>query len=325
MVTEKEFLQVLEDLFNSGKFEEVISSSEEYSTQYPSSFQIGFIRCKALLKFGKFDEAEYEIDNLLKLFPENINLLVEKGFLMLKKNRNSEAKDFFDKALFQDPYNQRAKKGIDHVKKFESGKEIPEKESPMSFVSYEKEKANLEDTISESDLEKLMENKNVNNLGKFSMEDSSPNVSISFEDSSIKNRNEMLDRYKDPESRNDPDAGKSNIETALKELNRLSDSDFKDLKLEEEKNENQDEQEEKKNIVENEAGSFLTESAAILYLKQGLYKDAENIYIKLYRESDSDLFREKMDMIRNVKLLQTKIVLLRNLLNIMKRTGETIV
>ncbi len=324
MATEKDSLHILETLFYAGKYEDAIKTSKKFLQEFPSSFQIGFIRCKSLLKSGKFNEAESEIDNLLTKFPENINLLVEKGFLILRKGLNTEAKVFFEKALFLDPFNQRAKKGISEIKKNESGEEASY-ESPMSFVSYEKEKAGLEDTISESDLEKLMELKNIDNLQEASSEESLPAVSISFEDSSIQRRDELLI----PDIDNVPEINeKSNIETALEELNKLSETDLKDLKVEDEAAEVSsvvNEEKKENENAETDNSSFVTESAASLYLKQGLYDDAVNVYFKLYKQADPNMYKEKVELINRVRLLQTKVVLLKNLMNKMKRSGDSIV
>jgi len=323
MATEKDSLHILETLFYAGKYEEAIKTSKKFLQEFPSSFQIGFIRCKSLLKSGKFNEAESEIDNLLTKFPENINLSVEKGFLLLRKGLSTEAKDFFEKALFLDPFNQRAKRGISEIKKNELGEE-DSYESPMSFVSYEKEKAGLEDTISESDLEKLMKLKNIDNLQGVSPEDSSPAVSISFEDSSIQRRDELLK----PDTDNIPEINeKSNIETALEELNKLSETDLKDLKVEDEAVEeiNVVNEEKENKSSETDNSSFVTESAASLYLKQGLYDDAGDVYFKLYKQTDPNMYKEKVELINRVRLLQTKMALLKSLMNKMKRLGDSIV
>ncbi len=341
MATEKESLQVLENLFDSGKFEDVISSSDQYLKEFPSSFHIGFIRCKALLKSGDSDLAESGIDNLLTIFPENINLLIEKGFLVLNKRQDLGARDFFEKALFMDPYNKRAKRGLEEVKKIEAG--APQSnDSPMSFASYEKSRATLEDTISESDLERLMEAKASEKGNMQSPEDSSPNVSISFEDSSMRKHDEILAKLSEKhEEENAPENIK--MEEALEKLNKLSESDVEELKLNEDPSEISENEvvntENAGNIpvadektdsgfdqaqeTEEQPDSFTTESAAILYLKQKLYDDAEEIFIKLYKQNNPDLFKKKLDMIGRVKMLQAKVSALNNLMINMKDTGES--
>lgn len=322
---EKEGLGVLEDLFKAGKYEDALKCSQELFRQFPSSFQIGLVKSKTLIKLTRYEDAEESVDELLRIYPENINLLVEKGNLLAIRGRGVEAGIFFDKALFLDPFNNLAKEGLELTKKTGSVEE-----SPTDFISYEQEKLNLEDTIRESDLEKLMElNKNevaeipgaeTLNSSKDSVkeepqkitDDEGEPVSISFEDSSLLSRADILSNIEESGKKNI--TGKSNIELALDELNEISRSDLE--AVEEVKKEppivKDGEREEK---PDKESEDFITESAAILYLKQGLYDDARNIYSKLYEASDDAIFEKKLETLQRVKIAHLKIRSLENFLS----------
>ncbi|MEN8152455.1 MAG: tetratricopeptide repeat protein [Acidobacteriota bacterium] len=330
--TEKESLIVLEDLFKSGKYEDTVKLCSELFKQFPSSFQIGLVKNKTLVKLTRYEEAEESVDELLRLYPENINLLLEKGNLLLRRDRNVEARIFFEKALFLNPFDEKAKEGIELTKKTEA----EEKEnSPTDFISYEKEKLNLEDTIRESDLEKLMEiskpdeagislKKAENSVESHVKEEPSllekvevePDpVSISFEDSSLLNKTDVLSNIEEEIEKKKNE--KSNIELALEELNEISGSDLETMENVEEKSVEEENvvNEESKVDPSGENEDFITESAAILYLKQGLYDDARNIYSKLYENTNREVFEKKLETLQRVRLAHIKVQSLENFLS----------
>lgn len=326
--SEKESLTALEKLFNAKKYEGALKVSKELFKQFPSSFQIGIVKSRTLIKLARYEEAEESVDELLRIYPENINLLVEKGNLLVIRGRKVEAGIFFDKALFLDPFNSLARDGLELTKK--KGSKLA-KESPTDFLSYEKEKLNLEDTIRESDLEKLMELskseeaeipvKETLILGKdaektepqkIKDEESDP-VSISFEDSSLLNRTDVLSSIEESVEKNTTKKG--NIELALDELDEISKADLEAAGEEVEEESPVPEEKEKVEQPDEEREDFITESAAILYLKQGLFDDARDIYSKLYEASDKTIFEKKLETLQRVKIAHMKIRSLENFLS----------
>jgi len=70
---------------------------------------------------------------------------------------------------------------------------------------------------------------------------------------------------------------------------------------------------------------IVTESAAELYLKQGLLADAQEIFEKLYTTQKEEKFLIKIDQLKHQRKIQKKILLLNELLRVIKQKGEEIV
>ena len=358
-ISEREGLERLENLAREKKYKEASAFASDLREKYPSSFQIGFLYYGILVKLEKYSESENILDELLKLYPENINLLIEKGELLVNRGKTAESKLFFEKVLFLDPFNDKAKEGIERVKSIESG---------SSGGGTEKKPGGnpvLDDTMKESDLERFMSEDGV--IEDSSVEDDEEKLDISLSESGIgfetnlenmkspvviDEENKMPFEEEESEIRpsskdtvksvdidtsgetedevveekddntaipvnEDPVSGK--VENALKELDRFSTSDIQDLGLDENR------EVEAKPVEDDGAASdsdaFVTESAAHLYLKQGLYEDAKNVYSKLYKGSNIDLFNKKIDKVKRIEKANLKIIALEGFLERI-RTGS---
>ncbi len=77
--------------------------------------------------------------------------------------------------------------------------------------------------------------------------------------------------------------------------------------------------------LETEEQGFVTESAAKLYVEQGLLEDAVVIYKKLYESRKEERFLSKMEELKRVIVNQKKVRVLNELLNHIKQRGEKIV
>ena len=117
----------------------------------------------------------------------------------------------------------------------------------------------------------------------------------------------------------DEDKVLGKVESVLEELNKFSSSDLKDLGLEENISEKEEAPVEDAGVPDEDA--FVTESAALLYLKQGLYEDAKSVYSKLYKGSNEDLFVKKVDKIERIEKANLKIIALEGFLEKI-RTGS---
>jgi hypothetical protein len=74
-----------------------------------------------------------------------------------------------------------------------------------------------------------------------------------------------------------------------------------------------------------EETGFVTESAAELYVEQGLLDDAVAIYKKLYDSRKEERFLSKIEELKRVILNQKKIQVLNELLKHIRQKGEKIV
>ncbi len=325
-ISEREGLDRLESLFKEENYKEASAFASDLREKYPSSFQIGFLNYKILVNLERYSDSENILDELLKLYPENINLLLEKGNILIERGKTAESKLFFDKVLFLDPFNSKAKEGVDRLK---SGKTGP----PDGFEKYGKGKAVLDDTMKEADLERFM-NGDVN-AGSESEgvkeEEPEEELDISMSESGIgftTNLEKLVSMPPSGEVTSLPDEEKEpvsdemiktsgKVESALEELDKFSKSDISDLGLvkESEELEKETEVEESDNTGDE---AFVTESAALLYLKQGLYGDARNVYIKLYKDSNENLFMEKIEKVERVEKTKLKIIALEGFLEKIK-------
>lgn len=350
-ISEREGLERLENLVKEQNYKEASAFASDLRERYPSSFQIGFLYYGILVKLEKYSESESVLDELLKLYPENINLLLEKGELLIGRGKTAESKLFFDKVLFLDPFNNKAKEGVEKVKGYESG---GKSDSGL------RKNVILDDTMKESDLERFMsgDGDEAEIVSNSLVEDSEDELDISLSESGT-SFNTALEGIDFPESSDDilktqdkdeeeevkpsrqptvksvdnmtpsePDdteipveefnaTGK--VESALEELNKFSSSDMSDLGLDEGVEGDPGAQVEEVKGSEEEA--FVTESAAQLYLKQGLYEDAKSVYSKLYKGSNENLFNEKVDKIRRIEKANLKIIALEGFLEKI-RTGS---
>ncbi len=321
-LNEREGLERLEVLFREESFKEASAFASDLVSAFPSSFQIGFLYYKILVKLDRYAESESVLDGLLKLYPENINLLLEKGELLVGRGKVAESKLFFDKVLFLDPFNIKAKDGVEKVKRSES-------KTTIGFEKYEREKIALEDTMKEADLERFMnitEEKNSTSppeeivqekgeaddpiditLSESESDFNSPiGEMVNSDNAEILHTEEPIGGEREAEKEEEITESESDtadkIETALNELNRFSESDLSTFDVKSEKSAKQDE-----NEPESSDEGFITESAALLYLKQGLYDEAENIYAKLYKDSDPTLYAGKLEKLKRIKMGKLKI------------------
>ena len=325
-ISEREGLDRLERLFKEGNNKEASAFASDLREKYPSSFQIGFLNYKILVNLERYSDSENILDELLKLYPENINLLLEKGELLIERGKTAESKLFFDKVLFLDPFNSKAKDGVDRLK---SGKTGP----PDGFKKHGKGKVVLDDTMKEADLERFMNGDvNAGSESEGVREDElEEELDISMSESGIgftTNLEKLVSIPPSGEETSLPDEEKEpvsdemiktsgKVESALEELDKFSRSDISDLGLvkESEELDKEPEVEESDNTGDE---AFVTESAALLYLKQGLYGDARNVYIKLYKDSNENLFMEKIGKVERVEKAKLKIIVLEGFLEKIK-------
>lgn len=349
-ISEREGLERLESLFREKNYKEASAFAADLHERFPSSFQIGFLHYRILVNLESYSESENILDELLKLYPENINLLLEKGKLLIGRGKTAESKLFFDKVLFLDPFNSKAKEGVDRIKGGDS-------DSHPGFEEIGNGKAVLEDTMRESDLERFMEDNSESdsevektgekepekeldiNIAEVEMGFKSPleEKGSTFDEvpGDLTERDPIIENKVPDDSTDIPGKEDSikvpdeslkvsgKVESALEELDKFSRADIDDLGLE--KLTDESEKGPEKTEIESPDDAFATESAAALYIKQGLYGEAKEVYGKLYRGSDENLFAEKIEKVKRIEKANLKILALESFLEKIKTGSVRIV
>ena len=85
--SEKEQLSTLENLFQQKRFSDALEVAKKANSDYPNSFQIKFLYARTLKELNKMAEAEEVLKELMLIYPNNINLLLESGHLEVLQNK----------------------------------------------------------------------------------------------------------------------------------------------------------------------------------------------------------------------------------------------
>jgi tetratricopeptide (TPR) repeat protein len=153
MKSEKEHLNAMEDLFQQKRFSAALDIARKASSDYPNSYPIKFLFVRTLKQLNKLAEAEEVLKELMLMYPNNINLLLERGNLAVLRNKFDEGIEFYNKILFLDPFNTEAKDSIEKIEKIK--KNGPAGKGKGDFLSFQNEKLHSADTLPEFDSREL--------------------------------------------------------------------------------------------------------------------------------------------------------------------------
>lgn len=150
-------LQALENLFRQKRFSEGLTFAEKLIGDFPNSYYIGILHVKILKELNRLRDAETAALKMMQSSPDNINLLSELGTISLKLNKFNESYDYFNKVLFQDPFNEEARDSMEKIKglKKVSGGGEPKERKLMDFISHPQANDDEADTVPELDGETL--------------------------------------------------------------------------------------------------------------------------------------------------------------------------
>jgi tetratricopeptide (TPR) repeat protein len=152
MNSEKEQLSALENLFQQKKFSDALEVAIKASSDYPNSYPIKFLYVRTLKELNKLPEAEEVLKELMLIYPNNINLLLESGNVAVLQNKFDEGNEFFNKILFLDPFNTEAKNSIEKINVIKKDGLVKGK---GDLDSFKKERLQSADTLPEFDSRKL--------------------------------------------------------------------------------------------------------------------------------------------------------------------------
>lgn len=144
---ERELLKVLEGLFKEKRFSDTLEIAQRAIRDYPSSFHIRFLYSRTLKALNRFEEAIDSLNDLMLIYPNNINLLMELGGISLQLKKYGDAVDQYNKILFLDPFNNQAKEALEKAKVLQKGS--------TDFISYQSRKLSNADTLHEFDARTL--------------------------------------------------------------------------------------------------------------------------------------------------------------------------
>ncbi len=364
--SEKEELMALEDLFRQKRFSNALGIAKKASSDFPNSYPIKFLYARTLKELNKLAEAEEVLKELMLVYPNNIKLLLESGNLALLRNKFDESKEYYNKILFLDPFNTEAKNSIEKINVIKKGGLV--RKGKGDFVSYQDEKLQTADTLPEFDSRKLLEilgeeppppppppppapemEEEIPGMSEIPAADineiGTPDL---FQENTQEPGREVTEIPAPIPSREEINPSPSR-EVEIPEIPPLPDLEKEPEEMEE-AIENQEPEEEMEPAMENqepiekmeEAGEpwqededpaieetgFVTESAAQLYLKQGLLDDALVIYKKLYNSRKEEKFLSRITQLKQLIITQKKIRVLNELLEYLghiKQKGVKIV
>ncbi|MCP4218765.1 MAG: hypothetical protein GY765_29305 [bacterium] len=150
MKNEREQLKILENLFLQKRFSDAVAMGGQLHADFPNSYHINILYVKALKAENRFDIAENIGRNLLAVYQDNLNVLMEMGGVCSGLGKNDEALELFNKVLFLDPFNIEAKAAIEKIEAIP--KNLDTESQSTDFLSYQKKKIR-EDTVPELSLD----------------------------------------------------------------------------------------------------------------------------------------------------------------------------
>lgn len=355
LLNEKDQLITLEGLFKEEKFDEGLKLSEQLLKEFPESFQIRFMSSKVHRAAGKLTEAESILSDLISTHDNHLNLFLEIGGLSQDLKKYDQALDYFNKALFIDPFNSQAKEAVQKIEQKAGG---AEKDAPASRAAADKKKESWKkDTLPEEEINNILDESQAESedvltedsiqLDEEDLNPSIPGVDLPYvEESEIKVETAPAGISEDVKESlmADPAFIASEPEDSKEEV---STEDVADLFADNTSSQKSDTVTtqvpgadrsdefataekagagaDSANVPPPEGDEFVTESAAELYMSQGLYEEALFIYEKLDQAKPGDLFKTRIKELKSKTICQKKIKALTVFLNIIQERGGEIV
>jgi tetratricopeptide (TPR) repeat protein len=335
LLNEKDQLIALEKLFNEEKYAEGLELSEQLLKEFPESFQIQFMTSKLLRATGKLSESEDILSELISTHDNHLNLFLEIGGLSLDLKKYSQALDYYNKALFIDPFNSQAKEAVKELQQ-KPGTESAEDPGIQVAMNKEKEKWKA-DTLPEEEINNILND----SLAEGGEEADLTEDSIQLEEEEIKPSIPGVDEsYVETDQikvETAPDRVSQDVEESLtadpvyvgsgpeKSGDEVSTEDVADLFVDSAAAQQKLDTVTTRVPKTEQGDEFITESAAELYLSQGLYEEALYIYEKLYQNHNDDKFLAKVNELKSKSICQKKIKALTVFLNIIQERGGEVV
>ncbi len=351
--SEREHLAHLERLHREKKFEEFLILAEKIIEDFSESFHIRFLYARVLKELKRLSESELILKDLSISYPDNINLLLEMGSLLVEYGKFDEAAACFNKILFLDPFNTGAREFLEKINLLKKSPSVAGQKSP-GFLAYEAGKPKTEAARAQAspkpppipEIEDEIPEP-ISPVPPVPPPQRKPGVPPSARTPIVPDlghRSSPPPPAKPPPQQEIKAPPSTRAEYAAFKEDTLTEEDLPSVPdLEEERppvpgpghGEFIDEDtiagtaepapaEKEKGEVVGGAG-FMTESAAELYITQGLYDDALTVYKKLYSERKEERYLLKVKEVMQKKINQRKIQVLSLFLRLIERKGESVV
>ena len=111
-MNEREQLQQLDALVRDNQLDRAAELGKELSGAFPDSFQVQFTYAGVLRRLDELDRAREILVELQRRYPDNINLLLALAEIARRRRDTAAAREHYNKILFLDPFNQAAKDAL---------------------------------------------------------------------------------------------------------------------------------------------------------------------------------------------------------------------
>ncbi len=117
---EREKLKELETLLIEKRVSEAEIKVRELAEEFPFSFQVKLLSARVFKEAERLDDAFSILSGLLAEDSNNISVLNEIGDVCFRMQKYDEAKEYYNRLMFLDPFNPNAKAAIDMVERIGS-------------------------------------------------------------------------------------------------------------------------------------------------------------------------------------------------------------
>jgi tetratricopeptide (TPR) repeat protein len=347
LLNEKDQLIALEGLLKENKVAAALELALKLLKEFPDSFQIQFTHAKVLRATGQLPQAAAVLEKLIPAHRGHLNLLLEMAAVSRELKQHSQALDYYNQALFIDPFNKQAKKALAELRENPAAGQPAPGKNPAPRVAYEQEKKKWQaDTLPEEEIGKILDDEKwQDDEGR---EEPITRDSIRMEDEIeiLKPSIPGVDEAYVPPETIKVEGPKNLTDPALEESlmphpdflpgngseddERVTTDDVADVLTgggEKSKADTAstrrppDLSKKPATAAPLEGDEFVTESAARLYLSQGLYEEALFIYEKLQRQKPDEKFARKIEELKSKCQCQKKIQALTAFLQIIQERG----
>ncbi len=115
--SEREQLQQLERVVAEHDFARALVLAERILGDFPHSFQARLQYARVLKELHRLDEAGALLGDLDREYGGNLAVLVELGDLQFRQKRYPESREVFQRVLFLDSFNRRAKATLAYIER----------------------------------------------------------------------------------------------------------------------------------------------------------------------------------------------------------------
>ena len=296
-----EYLEKLEVHENKKEWEELLRVSEEAVKNFPYSQTLKIYRIKALIEKERLNEAKLLCEDLIRVNPGSFIIHSLLAKIHEKKGNYKKAIDEYNKILFLNPGDENSEKEIERLKKLleegeieeSSDQELDKTEPEIDLGERVESEENIYIGEKEEEIEFNVEEENF-------LKDGEEDKEIREEEVVVEEREKILEDIKDEikvanEEEEKLDEGyeneigenQVNLETETLQEETKEEDELKSDSLEDQGGdlkENQGEEQEE-NFDED---LYSTVSMAKILEDQEKYKEAQKIFLKIYKNDFSE-------------------------------------